>query len=95
MKANTGILARAAERLHVQVQYQDQNAIVYRAKRVTHNLEWLHDAEAEELAASKGISLIDVEQMDGQITREVDDDGCVFIAARGLVVRIKCMTHTS
>ena len=65
------------------------------AERATHSLEWLHDAEAEELAANKEISLVDVEQMDGQITREVDDGGCVFIAARGLVVRIKCMTHTS
>ena len=95
LKVNTGILARAAERLHIHVEYQDQNAIMRRAERVTHSLEWLHDAEAEELAASKGISLIDVEQMEGQITRELDDDGCVFIAARGLVVRIKCMTHTS
>jgi hypothetical protein len=91
LKGNANFLAKAGERLHLHVEHQDQNAIMRGAERVTHSLEWLRDAEA---VASKGTSVIDVEQMESEITHEVDDEGCVFIAARGVVVRIKAITNT-
>ena len=95
LKRSANFLGTAAERLHLHFEYPDQNAIMHCTQRATHSLAWLDDVEAGKLAASEGTTVIDVEQMDNDITREVDDEGCLFIAARGVVVQITVMTDTS
>jgi hypothetical protein len=58
--------------------------------------EWRKEyAKTIDLAAGEGTSVIDVEKMDGEVTREADNKGGVFIAAQGVVVRIKVMANTS
>lgn len=94
LKENAIFIANAAEKLHLHVKSLDHNTVMHRTQRVTHSLEWLHNAEAGELAAHEGTSVIGVEQIDSEITREVDDEGCVLIAARGIVVRIKAISKT-
>lgn len=94
LKENANFIANAAEILHLHVISLDNNTVMHRTQRVTHSLKWLHNAEAGELAAHEGTSVIDVNQIDSEITREVDDEGCVLIAARGVVVRIKAISNT-
>lgn len=88
LKGNANFLGTAFVRLHLYIKTLDLNFrhCTQSAKR---SLAWLDDVEAGELATSKGTSVIDVEQMENEITREVDDEGCLFLAACGVVVRIK------
>jgi hypothetical protein len=62
---------------------------------LTHNLAWLDNIEVERLMAIKGTAITDVEQLGNEITCEVDDQGCLFITARGVVIQITVRTTTS
>lgn len=51
--------------------------------------------EAGELATSKGTSVINVKQIENEITREVDNKGCLFLTACRVVMQIKVITKIS
>jgi hypothetical protein len=83
-------------KLNLYVEYPEQTMALQRTfGNVTHNLAWLDDREAERLRAIKGSDLTDVDQVDDEITCEVDDQGCLFVAARGVVIQITVRTETS
>jgi hypothetical protein len=87
-----------AGKLHLHIEYPDQIAIMQRTQnveKVMHSLAWLDDMEAGKLAASEETAVTNVEYLDNGITCEVNDQGCLFIAARGVVVRITVMTEAS
>jgi hypothetical protein len=45
--------------------------------------------------AVKGTAITEVEQLGNEITREVDDQGCLFITARGVVIQVTVRTNIS
>ena len=44
--------------------------------------------EAEKLQKRRPLSIINPEELQGETTYEVDDEGCIFVAARGTVVKM-------
>lgn len=85
LKKSGNFFGTVAEKLHLHVETPNQHTVGHCSKRVTYSLAWLDDVDAATLSASKGTTVIDVEQMDEIVTREVDAEGCLSITACGIV----------
>lgn len=57
-------------------------------------IEWLAVKEAERLQKHQATSIIDAELLEGEISREVDDLNCLYIAARGSILKILLNRHS-
>lgn len=57
-------------------------------KELGYGIEWLPVKEANELLEHNAASIIDAEALQGESSHELDDQGCLFIAAQGAVVKI-------
>ena len=62
------------------------------SRMLSHEIRWLPAKEATELLKDKAASVIDVEALQDEISHELDDQSCLFIMARGAVVKMKFST---
>lgn len=59
-------------------------------KELTYCFEWLNDSGAYETDRKR--PLVDAEELHDEKTYSLDDGGCIFIAARGDIVRLQIMS---
>jgi hypothetical protein len=62
---------------------------------IRYGLEWIAIEEADSLYEDWAVSLIDVEELRDESTHELDDQNCLFIIARGVLMRIHLRPATS
>jgi hypothetical protein len=58
------------------------------SKELGYGIEWLPVGEASKLLEHNAASIIDAEALQDETSHELDDQGCLFIAAQGAVVKI-------
>lgn len=80
----------AAGPLEVQIQYAVEKARISdgASKKLGYGIEWLTGEEAGRLQEHRAASFVDVEALQGEILHELDDQNCLFIAARKTAIKI-------
>jgi len=82
----------AARSLETQIEYPAKEAQVDTdgtPKDVEYDLEWVVDREAGRQYEHREASVIDAETLLGESTYELDDQNCLFFAARGVLMKIR------
>jgi hypothetical protein len=77
--------------LEVQIEYSTGPSLMISnstPRKLAYGIEWLTVEEAERLQEHQATSIIDAESLEGEISHEVDDLNCLYIAARGSVLKI-------
>ena len=81
--------------LEFQIEYSTDLSLVMSSsppRKVAYEIEWLTGNEADRLQGYRKPPIIDAESMDGEIPHELDDQNCLYIAARGSVLKIHLIT---
>jgi len=82
----------AARSLETQIEYPAEEAQMDTdgtPKDVEYDLEWVVDREAGRQYEHRAASVIDTETLLGESTYELDDQNCLFFAARGVLMKIR------
>jgi hypothetical protein len=58
------------------------------SKEIGYGIRWLPDEEAKDMLEHKTASIIDIEALHDETSRELDDQNCLFITAQGATVKI-------
>ncbi|KAF2685019.1 hypothetical protein K458DRAFT_486710 [Lentithecium fluviatile CBS 122367] len=76
--------------LEVQIEYTVENAVVSHSasEELGYSIEWLTGEEVERLQEYRAASFVDAEALQDDILHELDDQNCLFIAARETAIKI-------
>jgi hypothetical protein len=58
------------------------------SKELCYDIEWVAVEEATRLKERQAASIIDAEALQGETPHELDDQNCLFLAARGVIIKI-------
>jgi hypothetical protein len=58
------------------------------SKELCYDIEWVAVEEATRLKERRAASIIDAEALQGETPHELDDQNCLFLAARGVIIKI-------
>jgi hypothetical protein len=81
----------AAGSLETQIEYPMEEAPTLSdgaLKELGYGIEWVTAEEANRLQEHRAMSIIDAEALQGETSYEVDDQNCLFIVARGALIKI-------
>jgi hypothetical protein len=88
----------AAGSLETQIEYPVEEAVMLphgTLRDIRYGLEWIAIEEAGKLYEDRAVSIIDLEELRNESTHELDDQNCLFIVARGVLMRIHLRPATS
>jgi len=77
--------------LEVQIEYPTGPGLMISngtPRKLAYGIEWLTVEEAERLREHQATSIIDAESLEGEISVEVDDLNCLYVTARGSLLKI-------
>jgi hypothetical protein len=91
IKANHKSKLYNAGRLEIQIEYSpgpSHTASNSAPRILVYGIKWLTTEEAERLQEHQSASVIDAESVDDEISVEIDERNCIYIAGRGSMLKV-------